>query len=285
METIKAATPLPEGSVAGLCQAERRSPIKMKLCFSTLGCPDWTISQVAEKGAAYGFDGVELKIMGDKHIDPALSKAERKQIKEMFASVGLAIPTISGYTIFNGNDDNHLTANYEAALRNGELAADLGAPYLRIFPGGPITAKGVETLRRACDAIHNMGVTAIMEIHTVPYRTGKDMAQLLSAVNSPGLKVLWDVGHSLAENETLEDSWKYVGADVRHVHIKDHDANDNQCLQGEGTFPTAQVVKLLQDKGFDGYYSLEWEKSWKPELQEPEIALPQYVEYMRGIKF
>lgn len=255
----------------------------MKLCFSTLGCPDWTITQVAEKGAAYGFDGVELKIMGDRHIDPALTKVERKQIKDMFASVGLAIPTVSGYTSYDGDDDGHLTANYEGTIRNGELAADLGASYLRIFPGGAITPKGVEVLRRACDEIHKMGVTAIMEIHTVPYRTGKDMAKLLREVNSPGFAVLWDVGHSLAENESLEDTWKYVGANTRHVHIKDHDVNDRQCLMGKGTFPTDRVVKLLKDKGFDGYYSLEWEKSWKPELEEPEIALPQYVEYMKGL--
>jgi hypothetical protein len=27
--------------------------------------------------------------------------------------------------------------------------------------------------------------------------------------------------------------------------------------------------------------SLEWEKKWHPEIEEPEVALPQYVMVMR----
>jgi len=255
----------------------------MKLSFSTLGCPDWTIPQIVENAAAYGFHGVELRIGGQRHVDPSLSKDERKKIRALFAAQNIEIPILSGYAIFNGDDRQHLSKNYDTLLDDAQLAADLGAPYLRIFPGGPITAQGLEFLRAACDAAHKMGVTALMEIHTVPYRTGRQTAELLTAVNSPGLAVLWDVGHSLAENESLEDSWRYVGANVRHVHIKDHDAADQQVLMGEGTFPTAEVVKLLSDNGYNGYYSLEWEKTWKPELQEPEIALPQYVQYMKEI--
>jgi len=254
----------------------------MKLCFSTLGCPDWTIQQVAENAAAYGFHGVELRIGGQRHVDPSLSKEECKTIRQLFASKNIAIPIISGYAIFNGDDRQHLSGNYDKLLDNAKLAADLGAPYLRIFPGGPITVQGIEFLRAACNEAHKIGVTALLEIHTVPYRTGRQAAELLQTVNSPGLAILWDIGHTIEENESLEDTWKYVGKNVRHVHMKDHVA-DKQVLMGEGTFPAVEMVKLLRDNGYDGYYSLEWEKTWKPELQEPEVALPQYVQYMKGI--
>ena len=33
----------------------------MKLSFSTLGCPDWTMAQVIARGVEYGFDGVEVR--------------------------------------------------------------------------------------------------------------------------------------------------------------------------------------------------------------------------------
>lgn len=255
----------------------------MKLCFSTLGCPDWTVAQVAENAAAYGFDGVELRIAGDRHVDPSLSKEERKKIRDMFAAKGVAIAIISSYTSFTGEDDAHLASNHDKLIECAELAVDLGTPYLRIFPGGPISAKGIEVLRRACDAAHNLGVTALMEIHTRPYRTGKNTAELVRTVNSPGLAILWDICNNMTEDESIEDSWKHAGEYVRHIHIKDHDASDRQVLMGEGTFPTAEVIKLLRDNGFDGYLSLEWEKTWKPELPDPEIALPQYIQYMRGL--
>jgi len=33
--------------------------------------------------------------------------------------------------------------------------------------------------------------------------------------------------------------------------------------------------------GYTGYLSLEWEKRWHPEIPDPEIAFPQYMERMR----
>ena len=39
-------------------------------------------------------------------------------------------------------------------------------------------------------------------------------------------------------------------------------------------------MKLLEEDGYPGYYSLEWEKRWHPELEEPEIVFPAYTEWM-----
>jgi len=62
------------------------------------------------------------------------------------------------------------------------------------------------------------------------------------------------------------------------------DGSKTPCLIGEGVFPVLDVIKLLNNKGFDGYYSLEWEKFWNDALEEPEVALPAYVRYMRKIE-
>ncbi len=58
----------------------------MKLSFTTLGCPEWNLTTVAEKAAEYGYDGVELLIRGGIHIDTAMSAAERKQVEEWLAT-------------------------------------------------------------------------------------------------------------------------------------------------------------------------------------------------------
>jgi hypothetical protein len=34
---------------------------------------------------------------------------------------------------------------------------------------------------------------------------------------------------------------------------------------------------LLVEHGYRGYYSFEWEKVWHPEIEEPEIAFPDFV--------
>src|SRR5436190_15393444 len=33
------------------------------ISFSTLACPDWTFGQIASNGGAYGYDGVEIRMI------------------------------------------------------------------------------------------------------------------------------------------------------------------------------------------------------------------------------
>ena len=38
----------------------------MKLSFSTLGCPRWTLKEIVATAKDLGFDGVEIRGIGDK---------------------------------------------------------------------------------------------------------------------------------------------------------------------------------------------------------------------------
>jgi sugar phosphate isomerase/epimerase len=48
-------------------------------------------------------------------------------------------------------------------------------------------------------------------------------------------------------------------------------------LFGEGEFPAAECLRLLQQAGYDGWYSYEWEKAWHPEIADPDVALPPFA--------
>jgi sugar phosphate isomerase/epimerase len=52
-------------------------------------------------------------------------------------------------------------------------------------------------------------------------------------------------------------------------------------LLGKGELPCQATIKLLYDKGYRGYLSAEWEKKWHPEIEEPEVAMPQHAQIMR----
>jgi len=256
----------------------------MKLCFSTLGCPDWDVTEVAKQGKIYGFDGVELRIHGERHIDPSLNPSQRRKVKEMFADAGLAIAIISGYTRYCGDDKAMLEENVANQVINAQLAVDLGVPYVRTFlgDGAPLTEAGILALRKACNEANKLGITVLMEIHDA-LSSGKLAAELIKNVDSPGLGILWDIHHSLNSGETPAETWGYVGEFIRHVHIKDARADGKVCLMGQGTLPVNEITSLLKEKGFGGYLSFEWEKTWIPELEPPEVALPQYIKYMRGL--
>jgi beta-glucosidase len=56
------------------------------------------------------------------------------------------------------------------------------------------------------------------------------------------------------------------------VHLKDVTAQ-GLTLPGEGDLPIREMVNYLNENGYDGYFSLEWEKKWHPELPVLEDAL------------
>jgi sugar phosphate isomerase/epimerase len=52
------------------------------------------------------------------------------------------------------------------------------------------------------------------------------------------------------------------------------------CRVGEGQIPIKAIVRQLLAGGYTGYFSLEWEKKWHPELPGAEIAYPDFVRVM-----
>jgi hypothetical protein len=42
-----------------------------------------------------------------------------------------------------------------------------------------------------------------------------------------------------------------------------------------------EIVRVLAASGYRGYYCFEWEKMWHPDIDEPEVAFPQYAKVMR----
>ena len=70
------------------------------------------------------------------------------------------------------------------------------------------------------------------------------------------------------------------------MHIKDHfrlPEGTRLVGTGQGEIPLRAIVESLLEDGYDGYFSLEWEKMWHPELAPLEEELPRFVSFMRGI--
>jgi len=46
---------------------------------------------------------------------------------------------------------------------------------------------------------------------------------------------------------------------------------------GKGEIPLRDALTLVQRNGYDGWLTLEWEKRWHPEIEEPEVVFPHFV--------
>ena len=266
----------------------------MKLSFSTLGCPDWDVWQVAEKAKEYGFDAVELRTRDDKHVYPTLTKEQRREIAAHYQKNGVEIACLAGYASFNVKDKAILEQRKQQLLDQLDLAVDLHAKYVRAFIGqglnGLTEAEVVEIASEylnICGAVaEQKRVQILLETHST-FGTGKKVSPVLQNMQNNAVGVIWDFGHSVSQGETLEETYALLGDSIKHVHTKDmhigKDGKHESCLVGKGSLPLREFIVLLQSNGFSGCYSLEWEKWWEPALEDPEIAFPYYVNYMRNL--
>jgi len=124
-------------------------------------------------------------------------------------------------------------------------------------------------------------VTVLLETHDA-FCKGKDVAAVLDQVPSSHVQAVWDVHHPWRMGETVAETWDFIGDRVAHVHLKDArhrpDGSFVLTLMGQGDVPNREIVELLEAQGYAGCYSAEWEKKWHPDIEEPEIALPQHAE-------
>ena len=200
------------------------------------------------------------------------------------------------------DDSPAAQAELRACLR---FAKGVGARGLRIMLGtykqrysdsAPIADVGgiVRWLGKATALAAEQGAEIWLETHN-EFASGRALRPVLNAVGAPNLKILWDVIHPLEVGECIEDSLAFMGDDIAHVHIKDGEpsgdpdlANWRYTRVGEGTIPLATSVAALEARGYDGYYSLEWEPTWRPEIRgqgfEAETVIPHFAAFMRHLQ-
>jgi sugar phosphate isomerase/epimerase len=174
------------------------------------------------------------------------------------------------------------------------LAVEIGAPCLRVF-GGPlpphltlsaILAPTADALGLAAEYASSHGVTLVLETHDA-WSSSRDALALIQAARHPGLALLWDTWHTYRVGETPQQTLQNLGGSqpIGHVHVKDarREGDDwRLTLLEQGELPIQEDLRALHDAGYTGYISLEWEKKWHPEIEEPEVALPHFATLLRA---
>jgi sugar phosphate isomerase/epimerase len=266
--------------------------------FSTLGCPSYSVDEVIATATANGFSGVEIRfIRGTVDIAslPEFSKAGLVETRRRFEDAGVAVVGIGTSLRMVSLDANQRSKQMEAARASTAIATGLGAKYLRAF-GGPVPPE--QDRERTLDAIASglgaigelsatSGVTTLLETHD-DFSRSTDVLDLYRRGMSDKVEVLWDTLHTYRHGESGEETWSRLGPRIRLVHVKDANVATPEtfdfALTGEGSVPIGSFIDLLESKGYDGFVNFEWEKGWHPEIAEPDVAFPHFMQWVRGRK-
>jgi len=274
----------------------------VRLSFSTLGCPAWSLARVVDVAGREGYDGVELRFLENDDAlwaRPELSGNGLAETRRRLNDAGLAVSCVDTRSFFHDPDPSARAKARDEARRSLELAAQLGAPGIRVFgdrvqPGADRAAtRGwiAEAMQALAEAGERTGTSVWIESHG-DFARATDTLSILELVPSRAAGVVWDPANAFeAAGEEPAEGRRVLGDLIRHVHLKDLSHTGTAAgvtgwrpaLAGEGQFPAADVLALLHRSGYDGFVSFEWEKRWHPSIEEPEVALPHFARWASGV--
>lgn len=264
----------------------------MKLAYSTLACPNWTLERALAAVPEYGYDGIELRLLDGDVIMPDLPAEQRRRVRQASQAAGVPIACFDTSVRIAQPDP----AEREVQVRDGlaclELAAEWSAPLIRVFgrppegtPQPEANVAAADGLARLAPRARELGVAIVIETHDAFY-SSLDVMAALDQVSDSSVGVLWDLYGPHIVGEPLAEVAERFRPRLLHVHVNDGHPSEaeggwTQTLLGEGVMPVRQAVQLLKGQGYDGWLSVEWSKKWFPELAEPEVALPQHAAMLR----
>jgi sugar phosphate isomerase/epimerase len=238
----------------------------MRVAFSNLAAPGWTLERTVEAVQELGYDGLELRLLDGEPIEVLeIAPSTRRAVAAALAEIPLVCLDTS----------IELAGPFERAVPAAtELARAWGTDMIRVF-GGDV--RDLDDVARRLEPLLEEDVTVALETHD-HFASAERVAALVRIVGSPSFGAIWDLHHPTRVGESPADVVRELGSAVRLVHVKDARrwGDDWKLVPlGEGEVPLRESIAALDALAYDGWLSIEWEKRWHPELAEPELALPR----------
>lgn len=238
----------------------------MSASYPLSSCIEWQFTEAGELDArlraarAAGFELAEFHLWRDKPME-ALSKT--------LAETGMRLTGVCVDPRRSIVDPAEREEMVAAVRETISATKQLGKPDLIVASGFRIDglseeehfANAVRALRAAADVAEEMGVTLLLEplntrlfaaMYLVSTKLGLD---LVETVNSPNLRLLYDVWHSAVMGETMAEVLAGRIHLVAHVQVADM---DDRHEPGTGSLDWAKVMQTLQDLGYSGAIGLEY---------------------------
>ncbi|THA40070.1 sugar phosphate isomerase/epimerase family protein [Streptomyces sp. A1547] len=257
----------------------------MRYAYSTLGLPGTPLDRTAALAAAHGYDALELRAHPEEPLHPDSPPADRAAGLRTLTAAGVTVLGVAGYArVAAPGADEPVLAELHDLVR---LAADLEAPYVRVFPGGAdqsaavADAHAVRRLTAAAPFAERHGVRILLETHD-SHRTGAAAGRVLDRVAQGGAGALWDVLHTWLGGESPAETRRALAGHLGYVQVKDVASAQELTPLGLGTgvLPLAEVVAAVPP---DGWLCWEYEKRWYPGAAELPGQLARGRDYLAGL--
>lgn len=265
-----------------------------KLSFTTMGTPDWDAARAIKAAAEYGYDGIDLRISdhkGELKIDS--SAEEICEIRRILDGENIELAGLLCYNKVGSNEAVSWHEMQESLVQHMELGCKMGSPVIRMFGGNPhkdvptdeFIKRSAETIASALDNFKEH-IDIVLQNHGGSY-TALEGVELIRKVGNPRFGLVFSPDHCMIMGENMEDVYRQVPAVSKQFYLADvipAESGDRKfvsILPGKGIVPFKDAYAAIGGENFSGFVSFKWEKIWQDQLEEPEVALPYFMEFWR----
>ena len=244
---------------------------RFKKAFSTLVCPNWTVSAIVDGAKAYGYEGVEL-VVGENHghgIELDKTEDVYADMRQKFDAGNLALACIGTPCEFASPEPSEREEMLALAKRYLQLADRLGCPYIRVQGGiFPIDMEPVgvidyiaDTLSELTEYAEDNFATTILVQTNQGLSNSRFTRELIKQVYSDKLKVVWDIANCTRVLESEAASFDNLSEHIRMVYVQDFDYSDDRADilvadPGAGFVDMPKAISYLKRELFHGFLTV-----------------------------
>jgi sugar phosphate isomerase/epimerase len=236
---------------------------------------DWDLPTIIERCANTGMQGVELRTTHAHGVEVTLSAAQRKEVRQRFADSPVELAGLGSAFEYHSTDPAEVRRNVEGTKEYVKLAADVGAPGVKVRPNALNEDKGVPkeqtleqiglALRECGEFAKDYGVEIRLEVHGRQVALLPNIRAIIDAADHNNVFVCWNSNQSDVVEGSVRPSFDLVGDKIRLVHMRDLYLEE---------YPWRDLLRLLKESGYDGFCLAEI-----PESADPE----RVMRYFRGL--
>ncbi|HUT35513.1 MAG TPA: TIM barrel protein [Planctomycetota bacterium] len=228
----------------------------MKLGLVTYNvAKDWDVPTIIAMCEKTGFEGVELRTTHAHGVEATLSAAQRAEVRKRFADSKVAIAGLGSAFEYDAIDPAVVRQNIEGTKEYVKLAADVGAPGVKVRPNRLHVKEGVPkektleqiglALRECGEFAADCGVEVRLEVHGHETCLVPHIRTILDAANHPNVFVCWN--SNLEDRDasgSIDANYALVRRQVRLVHITE---------LADERYPWRRLFALLAADGYQGF--------------------------------
>ncbi|TWU37237.1 sugar phosphate isomerase/epimerase family protein [Novipirellula artificiosorum] len=237
---------------------------------------DMTLPELLNQCTVAGIGGVELRTEHAHGVEPTLSKAERRDVRNRFAESPVELVGYGSNCEYHSDDANRVKANIEQTKQYIRLMHDCGGTGVKVKPNG--FSKGLsrekcivqigESLNEVAAYGEQYGQKIRLEVHGKGTSELPVIREILQTATHPNLFVCWNSNLVDLEGQGLEKNFEMVKSRLGDtVHVRQLDLGD---------YPYPQLIELLKSAAFQGWILLEAhsnpENKVKAMIQQREVA-------------